>query len=225
MARITEGECPIATKIFIEKESEKRGIPKSEMIRHYAEESGTPEATVQSWVYPRKRGVKIHPTEESEQIQEDSADHADQNSEKTCITPECNNPVFITNRGKPLGLKSKHYGLCNSCRNKRIRGKRDAEATDENPNTEAEWTDGEPTWTCTECGVELPVSKDGCDCEKKTTNRKRAPNMKYEFAPTSDYYRAELPLKEWLLNKKKEGWEKGEQRVVKESIVALTTII
>jgi hypothetical protein len=55
MARKTEGECPIATKIFIEREAKKRAISKLKMIEYYSKESGTPTSTLKSWVYEQRK--------------------------------------------------------------------------------------------------------------------------------------------------------------------------
>lgn len=64
MARRTEGECPIATSIFIKKQAEQRGVSLNEVIKQYSEETGTPVRTVERWVWPAT--VKNEGKEESE---------------------------------------------------------------------------------------------------------------------------------------------------------------
>lgn len=61
MAHKTEGDCPIATNIFIRKQAEKLGVALEEMINKYAEESGTPKDTIRNWVWPsqQKRTTEI----------------------------------------------------------------------------------------------------------------------------------------------------------------------
>ncbi len=58
MAHKTEGQCPLATAIFIRKQAERLGVPLEKMIEDYAVEADTPKETVRHWVWPRKRTVK-----------------------------------------------------------------------------------------------------------------------------------------------------------------------
>jgi len=60
MAHITDGECPVATSIFIRKQAEKRGVSINEQIKDYADESGTPFDTVEKWVWPRLKSAENH---------------------------------------------------------------------------------------------------------------------------------------------------------------------
>lgn len=63
MAHKTEGECPIAVSIFIRKQAEKYNMPITKAIKDYSNDSGTPEATVSNWVYPRKGKVDSNATD------------------------------------------------------------------------------------------------------------------------------------------------------------------
>ena len=54
MAHKTEGQCPIATAIFIRKQADKKGSSVRKMIKEYAKESGLPKDTLDKWVWPRK---------------------------------------------------------------------------------------------------------------------------------------------------------------------------
>ena len=58
MAYKTEGQCPIATDIFIRKRAKRLGVSLEKMIEDYAVEADTPKETVRHWVWPRKRTVK-----------------------------------------------------------------------------------------------------------------------------------------------------------------------
>jgi hypothetical protein len=58
MAHKTEGQCPLATAIFIRKQAEKLGVSLERMIENYAVEAETPRETIRHWVWPRKRTVK-----------------------------------------------------------------------------------------------------------------------------------------------------------------------
>lgn len=55
MAHKTEGDCPIATSIFIRKEAKRRGISINKMVDHYSQEAEIPKGTLDRWVYPRKK--------------------------------------------------------------------------------------------------------------------------------------------------------------------------
>ena len=55
MARKTEGECPIATNIYIRRRAKKEKISIKKMMEIYSKESETPYATLDRWVYPRKK--------------------------------------------------------------------------------------------------------------------------------------------------------------------------
>jgi hypothetical protein len=56
MARKTEGECPIATNVYIRKQAKKEKISLREMMRRYSKDSDTPYSTLDRWVHPRKKG-------------------------------------------------------------------------------------------------------------------------------------------------------------------------
>jgi hypothetical protein len=58
MAHKTEGQCPVATDVFIRKQAKKLGVSLEKMIEDYALESETPKETIRHWVWPRKRSVK-----------------------------------------------------------------------------------------------------------------------------------------------------------------------
>jgi len=62
MAHKTEGDCPIATAIFIKKQAEKQGVSLNKMIELYAEESERPIGTIRDWVWPQDRSMKNHTT-------------------------------------------------------------------------------------------------------------------------------------------------------------------
>jgi len=57
MAHKTEGDCPVATGIFIRKQADKQGLSVREMIKQYACEVELPESTVSKWVWPKKDGA------------------------------------------------------------------------------------------------------------------------------------------------------------------------
>ena len=65
MAHKKEGDCPVATGIFIRKQAERQGVSINKMIGMYAEEADRSIGTIQSWVYPRKSKVETYPTPKS----------------------------------------------------------------------------------------------------------------------------------------------------------------
>lgn len=57
MAHKSEGDCPVATAVFIRKQADKQGLSVNEMINEYSTESGLPKSTLDKWVWPRKPGT------------------------------------------------------------------------------------------------------------------------------------------------------------------------
>jgi len=117
-------QCKVSFAVSVVAKTETgRAKSVNEAIKILSKESGIPEKTLWRWWSEQKVLKNEEPTKNVEETgicDQNIVDHEDQ-PRPVCKTDGCGNLVALTPRGKTYSIKSKHYGLCFTCKNRAVK--------------------------------------------------------------------------------------------------------
>jgi len=111
MAHRTEGECPIATNIFIRKQAKRLGVSLEAMIKKYAEEAERPVETIRHWVWPRSKETVKTDSKDNPRKKQAKPEIIEENEVGTIndVTAEPEKPAPISFEGEERGGPKLNY--------------------------------------------------------------------------------------------------------------------